>query len=77
MVVKLYSTNWCTYCKLVRDFFRENKVKFKDVNVQRNSSAAEEMLEKTGQSGVPVIDINGKIVIGFDIKKLMKHLKLK
>ena len=77
MVVKLYSTNWCTYCKMVEDFFRENKVKFKNVNVQRNQKAAEEMKKKTGQTGVPVIEINGKIVIGFDIKKMRKYLKLK
>jgi glutaredoxin 3 len=76
MAVKLYSTNWCTYCKLVRDFFRENKVKFKDVNVQRNQKAAQEMEKKTGQSGIPVIDINGAIIIGFDIEKLRKCLKI-
>jgi glutaredoxin 3 len=77
MVVKLFYTKWCTDCKMAKDFLKENKVKFKEVNIQEDSKAAEEMLNKTGQSGVPVIDINGKIVIGFDNKKLMKHLKLK
>ena len=77
MVVKLYSTKWCTYCKLVKTFFRENKIKFKEMNVQEDPKAAEEVLNKSGQTGVPIIDINGKIVIGFDIKKLMRHLKLK
>jgi glutaredoxin 3 len=77
MVVKLYSTKWCTYCKMVRNFFKENKIKFKEMNVQEDSKAAKEMLNKSGQTGVPIIDINGKIVIGFDIEELTNQLRLK
>ena len=76
MVVKLYSTKWCTYCKMVKNFFKENKIKFKEINVQEDSKAAEEMLDKSGQIGVPVIDINGKIILGFNISELKKHLNL-
>ena len=77
MVVKLYCTEWCTTCKMAKDFLKENKVKFKEMDVQEDSKAADEVEKKTGQTGVPVIDVNGKIVIGFDVKKLIKHLKLK
>ena len=76
MVVKLYCTEWCTHCKMAKSFFKENKVKFKEMDVQEDPKAAKEVLSKSGQTGIPVIDINGKIVIGFDIKKLMRHLKL-
>jgi len=77
MVVKVYSTNWCTYCKMAKDFLTENKIKFEDINIQENPEAAQEMIEKTGQTGVPVIQIDGKIVIGFNIEELKKILKLK
>jgi glutaredoxin 3 len=77
MVVKLYCTKWCTDCKMVKNFFKENKVKFKELNVQEDSKAAEEMMSKSGQSGVPITDINGTIIIGFNIEELTKHLKLK
>jgi glutaredoxin 3 len=77
MVVKLYCTKWCTQCNLVKSFFKENKVKFKEMNVQEDSKAADDMKKKTGQTGVPVTDINGKIVIGFDMEKMRKYLKLK
>jgi glutaredoxin 3 len=77
MVVKLYSTKWCTHCKMVRNFFEENKVKFKEVNIQEDSKAAKEMVSKSGQTGVPITDINGKIVIGFNVEELAKHLKIK
>jgi glutaredoxin 3 len=76
MVVKLYSTKWCTHCKMAKNFFKENKVKFKDMNVQDDEKAAEEMLDKSGQMGIPVIDINGTIILGFDIEELRKHLKI-
>jgi glutaredoxin 3 len=77
MVVKLYSTKWCTYCKMVRNFFQENKIKFKEINIQEDPKAAKEMLNKSGQTGVPITDINGKIVIGFNVEELTKHLKTK
>ena len=76
MAVKLYSTKWCTHCKMVKDFFKENKIKFKDINVQEDEKAAEEMLDKSDQMGVPVIDINGTIILGFNIEELKKHLKI-
>lgn len=77
MAVTLYSTSTCIWCKKTREFFKENKVKFKDIDVGANIKAAQEMIRKSGQQGVPVIDINGEIVIGFDENKLRKLLKIK
>ena len=77
MAVIVYSTQWCPWCKLAKEFLKENKIKFKEIDVGEDHKAAQEMVEKSGQSGVPVIDVDGKIIIGFDKEKLKKALKLK
>ena len=76
MTVKIYSTPTCPWCKKTKEFFKENKIKYTDIDVQSNQKAAKEMVEKSGQTAVPVIDIDGKIVVGFDEKKLKSLLKL-
>ena len=63
--VKVYSTKTCPYCVMARDYFKENGVEFEDVDVGRDREAAKEMIEKSGQMGVPVIDIDGNILVGF------------
>jgi len=76
MPVKIYSTEWCHFCKEAKKFFEENKVKFTEVDVGKDQKAAEEMIEKSGQMGVPVIDINGEIIVGFDRNRIKKALKM-
>lgn len=76
-VVKVYSTLTCPYCHMAKDYLKEKGVKFKDVNVADNDKAREEMIEKSGQMGVPVLDINGKIIVGFDRQEIDKALKRK
>ena len=75
--VKMYSTEWCVYCKYAKKFFEENKVPFEEVDVENNPKEAEEMVEKSGQMGVPVIDIGGKIIVGFDREGIKKALGMK
>jgi glutaredoxin-like YruB-family protein len=77
MVVKIYTTLMCPYCKMAKDFLKDNKVKFEEINLENNQKAVNEMIEKSGQTGVPVLDINGKIIVGFDIEGIKKALKLK
>ena len=77
MVVKVYSTTWCPWCKMAKDFLKQNKIPFEDINVEEDPKAAQEMIDKSGQTGVPVIDANGKIIIGFNREELKKTLKLK
>jgi glutaredoxin 3 len=64
--VKVYSTPTCPYCKMAKVFFSEKGVDFEDIDVSSNQDAAKEMIEKSGQMGVPVIELNGKIIVGFD-----------
>ena len=61
----------------LNEFFKENKVKYTDINVENNQKAQKEAVEKSGQMGVPVIEIDREIVVGFEEDKLKKLLKLK
>ncbi len=75
--VKIYSTPTCHWCNLAKAFFRENKVEYMDYNVAMDVRAANEMVMKTGQMGVPVIDIDGQLIIGFDKPRIVNALGLK
>ncbi len=72
--VKVYSTLSCPWCHKAKEFLKEKGIKFEDINVGANQKAANEMVEKSGQMGVPVIDIDGKIIVGFDKEELEKTL---
>jgi len=73
--IKVYSTPTCPYCVMAKDFFKQEKIEFEDINVAEDKTAADEMVKKSGQMGVPVIDIDGKIIIGFDKEKVEQALK--
>ncbi len=75
--VIVFSTPTCSFCNAVKRYFREKKILFKDVDVSRDSAAARDMFRRSGQSGVPVVDIGGKIVIGFDRPKIDRYLGIK
>lgn len=74
--VKIYSTPACPWCHKAKDFFTKNEIVFKDINVADDDVARDDMVEKSGQMGVPVIDIDGTIIIGFDESKLKELLHL-
>jgi glutaredoxin 3 len=63
--VIIYSTPTCPYCVYAKNFFKEKGVSFEDVDVSRDRTRAMEMVEKSGQMGVPVIDIGGEVIVGF------------
>ena len=73
--VKVYSTPTCPWCHKVKEYLKEHKVAFTDVDVAENEKARNEMIEKSGQMGVPVTDIGGTIIVGFDVKKIEAALK--
>ena len=76
MKVELYTTEVCPWCHKAKEFFDENKIKYKEKNVQKHPELAAELLEKSGQMGVPVITIDGKVIIGFNKDRLKKTLKI-
>ena len=64
--VVVFSTPTCSYCNMAKSYFREKGVKFTDIDVSRDQVAARDMVRRSGQMGVPVIDIGGRIVVGFN-----------
>ncbi len=70
MKIKVYSTPTCPYCKLVKDYLVEQQLPFEDIDVAANGEAAKEMVKISGQMGVPVIDINGQIIVGWNKQAL-------
>ena len=71
----IYSTPTCPFCVQAKEFFKEKGLKFTDFDVSKDPAKAEEMKEKSGQLGVPVIDIDGKITVGFDKEKIEELIK--
>ncbi len=74
--VTVYSTPSCPYCNKLKQYLNKHGIRYTDINVAANPQAAEEMVRKSGQRGVPQTDINGKIIIGFDVPKLSKLLEI-
>ena len=77
MIVTIYSTPTCPWCYKIKDYFNSKEIKFTEVNVAENRAGAAEMIQKSGQRSVPVTDIDGDIIVGFnqaEIEKLIsKH----
>lgn len=74
--VTIYSTPTCHFCHAAKDFFTENGVQFTDYNVATDLPKRQEMIQKSGQMGVPVITIGDQLVVGFDEDKLKELLGL-
>ena len=74
--IKVYSTPTCPWCIRVKNFLRDNKIDFQNLDVGSDQLAADEMVKKSGQMGVPVIDIDGQIIVGFDQEKIKLALGL-
>lgn len=74
--VKIYSTPTCPYCIRAKQFLKENAVVFEDIDVSRDQDAAQDMIKRSGQMGVPVVDIEGELIVGFDKERIKKSLGL-
>jgi glutaredoxin-like YruB-family protein len=75
-IVKIYTTPTCVYCKMAKEYFDKNNVAYEEFNVAEDDAARAEMVEKSRQFGVPVIDIKGTIVVGFNRQAVAKALNL-
>ena len=75
MSITVYSTPSCGYCSKAKAYFRGLRIPFTEVDVSRDPRKAEEMTRKSGQMGVPVLDIHGKIIVGFNVSEIERALK--
>lgn len=75
--VKIFTTPTCAYCKMAKEFFKANSVEFQEFDVASDAKARDEMIQKSGQLGVPVIFIDSALVVGFDKPKLSQLLGVK
>lgn len=74
--VKVYSTPTCPYCIKTKQFLKDSNIEFENIDVSTDQAKAQEMIQKSGQMGVPVIDIDGQIITGFDKDAIVKALNL-
>ena len=74
MSITIYSTSTCPYCKMAKELLKGLNVPFQEINVGLDHEKAEEMIQKSGQTGVPVLDINGQIIVGFRPDEIKKAL---
>lgn len=74
--VTVYSTPTCPFCVRAKQFLKDNNIEFENVDVSTSQDKAQEMVKKSGQMGVPVLDIDGEIIVGFDRERIEKVLEL-
>ncbi len=74
--VVLFSTSTCSWCRRAKRYFKDHRVPFKEVDVERDPKAAQDIARKTGQTGVPVIKIGNRWIVGFDKERIEKELRL-
>ena len=75
--VKIFLTPACPYCFTLKEFLKEHNIKFEEIDVSKNKETREEMIKKSGQLEVPVVEIDGQIIVGFDKAKICKSLNIK
>lgn len=72
--ITVYSTPTCPFCIRAKQFLKENNIAFEDIDVSVDQEASRVMIEKSGQMGVPVLEIDGQIIVGFDKEKIKSAL---
>jgi len=75
--IVIYSTPTCPYCDLAKNYLKDNNVEFESIDVSNDQDAAKKMIDKSGQMGVPQIEIDGEIIVGFDKEEIDKKLNIK
>ena len=75
--VRLFITPACPYCYTLKEFLKEKGIKFEEIDVSKDKKAKEELIKKSGKMEVPVIEIDGQIVVGFDKEKIVKLLNIR
>jgi len=73
--ITIYSADWCAFCHAAKDYLTKKGIPFEEKNVEKNMQFAVEAVQKSGQMGIPVLDIDGKIIIGFDRPRIEAALE--
>jgi len=71
----VYSTPTCPWCHTLKDFLKEKNIEFEEIDISKDQEKSKEMIDKSGQMGVPQIEINGKMIVGFDKEAIEKELE--
>ena len=75
-MTKVYSTPTCVYCKTLKCYLKKHAIDFEDIDVSKDEKQLQKMIKDSGQMGVPVVDIDGEIIVGFDKAKIDNLLKI-
>ena len=75
--VIVYSTPTCPHCTTIKNYLKDNRITFRDIDVSRDQNMAQQMVKKSGQQGVPQVEINGRIVVGFNKPKIDELLEIR
>lgn len=75
--IKVFTSPICPYCVALKEFLKKHELSFEEIDVSQNQQAVQDLIEKTGQMSVPVLEIDGEIVVGFDREKITKMLNIK
>jgi glutaredoxin-like YruB-family protein len=75
--IRIFSTPSCPYCITLKQFLKQHDFEFEDIDVSKDEKSLEEMIQKSGQMGVPVVDIGNQIIVGFDKPKIVEILNIK
>ncbi|MCX6720624.1 MAG: thioredoxin family protein [Candidatus Staskawiczbacteria bacterium] len=75
-MIKIYSTPTCVYCKTLKGYFKKNAIEFEDIDISKDEQQLQKMIKDSGQMGVPVVDIDGEVITGFDKQRIDKLLKI-
>jgi len=75
-MVKVYSTPTCVYCKTLKGYLKTHNIEFEDIDISKDEQQLQIIIKSSGQMGVPVIDIDGQVIVGFDKEKVDKLLKI-
>lgn len=75
-MIKIYSTPTCVYCATLKEYLKSKKTEFLDIDVSKSEKDLQEMIKISGQMGVPVVDIEGEIIVGFDKQRIDELLKI-
>ncbi len=75
-MVKIFTTSLCPYCFTLKEFLKSKNIEFQEIDVTGDEKAKDELIKKTGKMEVPVLEIDGQVVVGFDKEKISKLLNL-